>query len=103
MEFRARRKAVTERAAPTMCHSEPVTDVTGVRISRMKGTAYRLAPEISPFYKQSMGGHRSPVPFNGEILPEAFPSVPSQPEDWLGMTGDRGLVHNGNAVWNACR
>ena len=48
-------------------HSEPVTEVTGMRISRMKGTMYRLAPKISPVYGQSMGGHRSPAPFNGEI------------------------------------
>ena len=33
----------------------------------MKGTMYRPAPKISPLYEQSMGGHRSPVPFNGEI------------------------------------
>ena len=63
----SRRNAVTERAVPTRCHSEPVTDVTGVRISRMKGTAYRPAPKISPLYEQSMGGHRSPVPFNRGI------------------------------------
>ncbi len=33
----------------------------------MKGTTYRPAPKISPLYAQSMGGHRSPVPFNREI------------------------------------
>ena len=37
------------------------------RISRMKGTAYRPAPKISSLYEQSMGGHRFPVPFSGEI------------------------------------
>ena len=33
----------------------------------MKGTMYRPSPKISPLYEQSMGGHRSPVPFNREI------------------------------------
>ena len=28
---------------------------------------YRLAPKISPLYEQSMGCHRFPVPFSGEI------------------------------------
>ena len=28
---------------------------------------YRPAPKISPLYEQSMGGHRSPIPFNREI------------------------------------
>ena len=98
MEFRVRRKAVTERAAPTRCHSEPVTDVTGVRISRMKGTTYRCTPKIPPISAKAPGGHRSPVPFNGDILPEAFPSVPRRPEDWLRMTGDRGT----GSQWQCC-
>ena len=41
--------------------------LSGVGISRMKSTMYRPSPKISPLYEQSMGGHRSPVPFNREI------------------------------------
>ena len=55
------------KSPSTRCHSEPVTDITGVRISRMKGTTYRFAPKIPPVYEQSMGGHRSPALFNREI------------------------------------
>ena len=55
------------KSPSTRCHSEPVTDITGVRISRMKGTTYRFAPKIPPVYEQSMGGLRSPALFNGEI------------------------------------
>ncbi len=47
------------------CFLTPVTDVTGVRISRLKGIPYRFAPKFPPISARSMGENRSAVPFNG--------------------------------------
>ena len=64
---RTSNNAVIPRQSPITGHSEPVTDVTGVRISRMKSTTYRFAPKTLPISIQYAGEHRSPVPFHGEI------------------------------------
>lgn len=46
------------------CHSEPVTDVTGVRISRMKSTTYQPTPKTLPISTQY-------TPYTGELRDSA--------------------------------
>ena len=53
---------------PRPCHSEPVTDVTGVGIRKLLAGNLRKSAEIMRFG-------------NG---------LPRQSADWLGMTGERG-------------
>ena len=66
----------------------------GVRISRMKGITYRPARKIPSVYEQSMGAHRSSVPFNGEIPTPAcgLPRNDALIGEHLGMTRNRGKI-----------
>ena len=53
-----------EEFLSTKCHSEPVTDVTGVRISRMKSTTYQPTPKTLPISTQY-------TPYTGELRDSA--------------------------------
>ena len=53
-----------EEFLSTKYHSEPVTDVTGVRISRMKSTTYQPTPKTLPISTQY-------TPYTGELRDSA--------------------------------